>query len=64
MPEPEWTPYVPPWYPDRGPDHNPWATDPATIMSGGRTFYATWVEGLEPGELERLIAEHREGARA
>lgn len=55
----EWAPYRPPWYPNQDPSHNPWATDPATIQAGGRTFYASWMESLKPGELERLVAEHK-----
>lgn len=57
---PDWTPYVPPWYPNQDPAHNPWATDPATYQQGHETFYSTWVKSLEPGELDRLIAEHRQ----
>ena len=54
-----WAPYRPPYYPNQDPAHNPWATDPATIQSGGRTFFQTWMDGLAPGELERLQAESR-----
>lgn len=64
MPEQEWTAYRPPWYPNRDPLHNPWATDPSTYMGGQETFYGTWVKSLEPGELERLIREHQEATSA
>jgi hypothetical protein len=57
--ESAWEPYHPPWYPDRDPHHNPFATDPGTIQSGHETYYATWVRSLAPGELERLIAESK-----
>lgn len=49
--------YRPPWYPNRDPLHNPWATDPGTIMAGGKSFYMVWVDSLPPGELVRLIRE-------
>lgn len=54
-----WKPYRPPWYPDRGEYHNPFATDPATIQQGGETYYSAWTKSLAPGELQRLIAESR-----
>jgi hypothetical protein len=63
MPD-EWTPYRPPWYPNQDATHNPWATDPTTIQSGGRTFCDVWMGSLAPGELERLIREHQQAARA
>lgn len=60
MTDTDWEPYRPPWYPIRNRYHNPFATDPETVQAGGRTFYATWVDSLQPGELERLIASSRE----
>lgn len=58
-----WEPYRPPWYPEHDPNHNPWSTDPATYQQGHECFYTTWSKSLEPGELQRLIREHREAQR-
>lgn len=60
----QWKPYRPPWYPERDPNHNPWATDPATYQQGHEPFYATWSKSLAPGELDRLIAESRDPSSA
>lgn len=54
-------PYRPPWYPNQDPEHNPWMM--AEPISG-LTHYQVWMGKLEPGELERLIREHQEAARA
>lgn len=55
---PPWPgPYRPPWYPADAP--HPWTADPATMQSGQETYYGTWCKSLAPGELERLIREHR-----
>lgn len=49
-------PYRPPWYPNQDPNHNPWLmAEPVS----GLTHYQVWVASLAPGELVRLIAEHR-----
>lgn len=52
-----WTPYRPPWYPADLPE-------PGTIVlvaSGDVVSnYARWERSLEPGELARLVREHRE----
>lgn len=48
-------PYRPPWYPNQDPRHNPWMmAEPVS----GLTHYQVWCQSLEPGELDRLIAEH------
>lgn len=49
----EWTPYRPPWYPDRGAGHNPFVTDPATYQAGHQSFYLMWLgtTALVPVEL-------------
>jgi frataxin-like iron-binding protein CyaY len=47
--------YRPPWYPNQNPEHNPWVAADAS----GETHYQSWLKGLAPGELERLIAEHQ-----
>lgn len=56
-----WQAYVPPWYPDLGPLHNPFAMNGETGPAA-QTIYADWVDELErkraPGALERLVAEH------
>jgi hypothetical protein len=49
-------PYRPPWYPNQDPHHNPWAI-PVSVT--GKTNYENWCDTLAPGELARLIAEHR-----
>lgn len=54
-----WRPYIPAGYPDRGEYHNPWATDPETIQSGGKTFYRVWLDSLTPDELERYRQKTR-----
>lgn len=54
-----WRPYRPPWYPGRGPNHNPWATDPNTMQQGHETFYTTWADSLTPSKLLATIEENR-----
>lgn len=50
----------PAWYPNQDPVHNPWQAADAS----GETHYHAWLKGLAPGELLRLISEHREAVRA
>lgn len=47
--------YIPPWYPNQDPHHNPWSVPDSMT---GKTHYATWVDSLPEGELLRLIAEY------
>jgi hypothetical protein len=49
-------PYRPPWYPNQDPHHNPWAVEWSVT---GKTHYENWLDSLAPGELLRLIEEHR-----
>lgn len=51
-------PYAPPWYPDHGPSHNPFAV--ATLR--GQRYYELWVNALPKGELMRLIRASRENS--
>lgn len=53
--------YRPAWYPNQDPNHNPWSTQDTMT---GKTHYQVWADSLPPGELLRLIAEHRAKAEA
>lgn len=64
--------HIPPWYPDKGPHHNPWTMNGET-GSAAQTHYMDWLDSLyvpgesrdEPSaELARLIAEYRAGVEA
>lgn len=48
--------YRPPWYPVDLP--NPW-TFINTMSNAQETNYSRWCKSLPPGELQRLIREHR-----
>lgn len=52
-------PHRPPWYPNQDPHHNPWTIGDAL---NNKTHYAIWADSLAPGELVRLIKEHRASA--
>lgn len=56
-------PYRPPWYPNKDPMHNPWASNGET-GSAEKCWYASWADSLPPGELARLIAEHHASVAA
>lgn len=52
-----WEPYRPPWYPADLPNPN---TIVSSMSDNRVTNYTRWTASLEPGELLRRIAEHRE----
>lgn len=54
-----WRPEIPPWYPDLGPFHNPFAMNGDT-GSAAQTLYADWCDKIGAEELQRLIREYKE----